>query len=119
MKKSIGKYNNEDLYLTIASYRNNNRIYLAVETKDDLYADITINLSDMMIPNDDYIFVNGDISRELRNWLEKENIISEPIETYQYNMGKYDMVKVDFDILKEYDPSGFAEYKKNNEEIEL
>lgn len=119
MKKSLGKYNNEDLYLIIASYRNNNRIYLAVETKDELYADITINLSDMMLPDADYIFVNGDTSKELRNWLEEKNIISEPLETYQYNMGRYDMVKVDFDILKEYDPDGFAEYEKNSDEIEL
>ena len=120
MKKSIGNYNGDSLYLTIASYQNNGRIYLAVETEDELYADITINLSDMMLPDDNYIFVNGDMTRELRDFLEEKGIIGETIETYQYNMGKYDMVQVDFDVLKEYDSYGFKEYEKiNSEDIEL
>ena len=116
MKKEIGNYNGQNLYLTIASYRNNNRIYLAVETEEDLYADITINLSDMMIPDDNYIFVNGDMTKELRTFLEKNKIIGETIETYQYNMGRYDMVEVDFDLLKEYDPEGFNEFSKSKED---
>lgn len=115
MKKEIGIYNGENLYLTIASYRNNNRIYLAVETEEDLYADITINLSDMMIPDDNYIFVNDDMTKELRTFLEKNKIIGETIEKYQYNMGRYDMVEVDFDLLKEYDPEGFKDYNKNKD----
>ena len=46
--------------------------------------------------------------------------IGETIETYQYNMGKYDMVQVDFDVLKEYDSDGFKEYEKiNSDDIEL
>ena len=73
-----------------------------VETGEELYADITINLSDMMLPNDDYIFVNGDMTRDLRNFLEEKNIIGETFTTVQYNMGRYDMAKVDFDVLKEY-----------------
>ena len=116
MKKEIGNYNGQNLYLTIASYRNNNRIYLAVETEEDLYADITINLSDMLIPDDNYIFVNGDMTKELRSFLEKNKIIGETIETYQYNMGRYDMVEVDFDLLKKYDPEGFNEFSKSKED---
>ena len=57
MKKSIGKYDNQDMFLTIANYRNNGRIYIALENEDsDLYADVTINLSDMLLPDDDYKF---------------------------------------------------------------
>lgn len=115
MKKEIGNFEGNNLYLTIANYRNNNRIYLGVETEEDLYADITINLSDMMIPDDNYIFVNGDMTKELRTFLEKNKIIGETIETYQYNMGRYDMVEVDFDLLKEYDPEGFKDYNKNKD----
>ena len=115
MKKEIGNFEGNNLYLTIANDRNNNRIYLGVETEEDLYADITINLSDMMIPDDNYIFVNGDMTKELRTFLEKNKIIGETIETYQYNMGRYDMVEVDFDLLKEYDPEGFKDYNKNKD----
>ncbi len=120
MKKSIGTFDNQELYLIVASYRNNNRIYLAVETEEEgLYADITINLPDMMLPDDDYIFVNGDMTRELRNFLEEQGIIGETLETYQYNMGKYDMAKIDLDLIKKYDPDGFKEYEKNSDDIEL
>lgn len=115
MKKLIGNYKGDNLYLTIASYQNNNRIYIGVETEEELYADVTINLSDMYLLDDDYIFVNGDITKDLRNFLEEKQIIGETFTTVQYNMGRYDMAKVDFDILKEYDPKGFKEYEKCNE----
>lgn len=115
MKKLIGNYKGDNLYLTIASYQNNNRIYIGVETEKELYADVTINLSDMMPLDDDYIFVNGDMTKDLRNFLEEKQIIGETFTTIQYNMGRYDMAKVDFDILKEYDPKGFNEFEKYNE----
>ena len=117
MKKLIGNYKGDNLYLTIASYQNNNRIYIGVETEDELYADVTINLSDMYLLNNDYIFVNDDMSKDLRNFLEEKNIIGETFTTIQYNMGRYDMAKVDFNILKEYDSKGFNEYKKYNESV--
>ena len=117
MKKLIENYKGDNLYLTIASYQNDNRIYIGVETEDELYADVTINLSDMYLLDDDYIFVNDDMSKYLRNFLEEKNIIGEIYTTIQYNMGRYDMAKVDFDILKEYDPNGFKEYEKYNESV--
>ena len=117
MKKLIGKFKGDNLYLTIASYQNNNRIYIGVETEEKLYADVTINLSDMYLLDDDYIFVNDAMSKDLRNFLEEKNIIGEIYMTIQYNMGRYDMAKVDFDILKEYDPNGFKEYEKYNESV--
>lgn len=119
MKKAIGKYKNNNLYLTIDSYQNNNRIYIGIETKNGLYADITINLTNMLLP-DNYIFVNNDISSDLRKFLEEKGIIGKTIETYQYNMGRYDMVNINFDLLKGYDKEGFNLYKKDKScDIEL
>ena len=115
MKKLIGNYKGDNLYLTIASYQNNNRIYIGVETEEELYADVTINLSDMYLLNNDYIFVDGDMTKDLRNFLEEKQIIGETFTTIQYNMGRYDMAKVDFDIIKQYDPKGFSEFEKYNE----
>ena len=117
MKKLIGNFKGDNLYLTIASYQNNNRIYIGVETEEELYADVTINLSDAYLLDDDYIFVNSDMTEDLRYFLEEKNIIGETFSTIQYNMGKYDMVKIDFDILKEYDFEGFKEYEKYNKYI--
>lgn len=114
MKKTIGKFKGDNLYLTIASYQNNNRIYIGIETEEELYEDVTINLSDMYLLDDDYIFVNADMTSDLRSFLEEKGIIGETFTTIQYNMGRYDMVKVNFNILKEYDPKGFEEYEKYN-----
>ncbi len=111
MKKSIGNFKGEDLYLRIASYLNNNRIYIGIDTLEESYADLTINLPDLMLPDENYIFVNGNMTKDLRKFLEKKNIIGETIYTYPYNMGSYDMVNVDFDKLKEYDPEGFNSYE--------
>jgi hypothetical protein len=117
MREFIGNFKGNNLYLKIASYQNNNRIYIGVETEEELYADVTINLSDMMLLDDDYIFVNSDMTRDLRNFLEEKQIIGETFTTIQYNMGRYDIAKVDFDILKEYDPKGFNEYEKVNKSV--
>ena len=123
MKKLIGNFKGNNLYLTIASYRNNNRIYIGIETDEELYANVTINLPDMMLPDDDYIFVNGDMTRELKKFLEEKQIIGETLTTIQYNTGKYDIAKIDFNILKEYDPKGVNEYYKflklENENLEV
>ena len=52
--------------------------------------------------------------------LEEKNIIGDVFTTIQYNMGRYDMVKVDFDVLKEYDPEGFNKYiKKDDKELDM
>ena len=125
MKKLIGNFKGNNLYLAIASYQNNNRIYIGVETEEEMYADVTINLSDKILPDDNYIFVSNDMTRELRSFLKEKEIIGETLTTIPYNMGRYDMVKVNFDILKEYDYKGFDEFSKSlklenrNLEVEL
>ena len=53
------------------------------------------------------------LSKELRKFLEDKGIIGETLETYQYNMGRYDMAKIDLDLIKEYDPEGFKHIEKN------
>lgn len=113
MKKCLGKYDGEKLYLLVASYAYNGRIYLAVETEEEeLYADITINLENTLLTKEEHIFINNDMSRELRNFLEEKGIIGKKISTIKYNLGKYDMVKANFDLIKEYDPEGFERYEK-------
>ena len=68
MNKSIGVFNDEELYLRISKYNNNKRIYIGLETKEEPYADLTINLPELMIPSREFVFVIGDISNELKNF---------------------------------------------------
>lgn len=121
MKKPIGVYNDENLYLTISSYSDNGRIYLGLETEDELYADITINLSDRLIEDDNCIFISGHVDNDLQDFLIEKEIIEEPYNVMQYNMGKYNCSRVNFEKIKEYDPEGFEDFEKKlkNDEIEL
>jgi len=118
MKKLIGNYKGDNLYLIISSYKNNGRIYLGVETEEELYDDITINLLDKQLYSNDTVFINGNMTNDMRRFLEKNGIIGETIDVVQYNMGRYDLVKVDFDKLKQYDPYGFKQYEKYKKSLE-
>ena len=116
MKKELFKYNDKDLYLTVAKYSNNGRMYLGLDCDEGLYDDITINLTDMMLPSEDYAFINSDIGEDLKQLLVDKKIMSEPIDTMQYNMGRYDLVRLYHDVIKEYDPEGYEKnYLKDND----
>lgn len=112
MKKPIGVYNNQNMYLTISSYRNNGRLGLLLDTEEENYCDITINLSDYPIQDDNVIFLQSYISDELEKFLVDNNVINEPDLSVPYNMGMYKCSTVDFDKIKEYDPEGYKEFEK-------
>lgn len=115
-KKSIGNYNGEDLYLVIAKYQNNGRTYLGLETQDgEPFADITINLSDLEIVNNNFVFLSGDLSNELKEFLIDNEIIDYPIDKMQYNMGRYDLTMIDINKLKEYDIDGYNNSFEDND----
>ena len=118
-RKSIGKFQGDELYLEVSSYTNK-RIFIGLNTKEEPYADITINLADMMLPSKHCVFMNGDISNDLRDFLQEKGIITDSLGMYQYNMGRYEMAVVDFGKLKELDPQGFKEYEKyKSNDLEL
>lgn len=110
--KSIGKYKDEDLYLQVASYSNNKRIYLGLTTEEENYADITINLTDMILPDKDYIFLSDDLSNDLREFLKDKNIIGETVYMQPYNMGNYECVPVNLELIKELNPEDYKKYEK-------
>ena len=110
-KKCIGNYEGYDLFLTISRYNNNNRLYVGLDTYDGMYDDLTVNLSDLYLPSNDYIFLNGDIDNKFKEFLKEKNIIGDTIETYKYNMGHYDMVMINHELLKQYSPDEYKEYE--------
>lgn len=123
-RKSIGVYKTNDLLLSVGIY-NNDRIYVGLDTIDEPFDDITVNLTDLCLPSDDYVFLNGNLDDELIDFLNKKNIIGETIETYRYNNGRFYMVSLNHDALKEYSPDDYKQYEelkygihKQNEDIE-
>ena len=96
-----------DCYLNIDRYQYNNRLYLGLETDEELFCDITINLPELSLDGDGTIFLNDDLPREVREQLEKNGILSNYLYSVNYNYGRYDCYSVNLDKLKYYDPIGF------------
>lgn len=105
-------FNAEELYFEINSYSCNNRLAILCYTQDDLFSNITINLPDESINSYDEGFIDP-INKDCGLYQELINcgIIKEVIkENVPYNMGKYDLVKFNMNVLKEYDPKGYENY---------
>lgn len=121
MKEKTIRFKKEELFLRVRQYKNNDNIAILAYTEEDLYGDITINLSGYSIDKDEG-FINS-ITKDsgLEQKLIKEGIIEEVITTVNHKKGKYDMVVFNIEKLKEYDPVGVKKYqqtKENEEEFE-
>lgn len=114
-KKTLN-FNGKKLFLKVSEYPNNENLGILAYTEEDLYGDITINLSGFSVDRGEG-FINA-ITKDsgLEKKMLKEGIIKEVITTVKYNMGHYDLVEFDLEKLKEYDPEGVNEYIEENEE---
>ena len=104
--------------MDIARYQNNNRLYLGLSMEDDYFSDITINLPDLLLPADDFVFVSGDLTKEVKDQLKDYGILSEYLYTADYNMGHYDCYSINLEKLKHYDPDGFEKANLKLDKIE-
>ena len=105
-------FNDEELFFKINSYLHNNRLAILCYTENELFSDITINLPEESINSYDEGFI-APINKDCGLYQELINcgIIKEIIKkNVPYNMGKYDLVKFDMNVLKEYDPKGYENY---------
>lgn len=119
-KKEIGIYNGEKLYLTVGRYRNNETLYLGlINDLGENFSDITVNISDNKL-NDNIAYLSNDMSKELKDFLREKDLISEPVLFINHNLGEYEMVYVDLNKVKEYDPKGYVDsLKQNDKDIDI
>lgn len=104
----VNLYDEEyNCYLNIGRYQYNNMLYLALETEEDLFCDITINLPEYMVDGDSSIYVNEDLPLSVKNKLKEIGILSNFLYSVNYNMGRYDCYSTNLNKLKYYDPLGF------------
>lgn len=112
MRTPICNYNydsgvNYNLYLYKSYYASNGRLYLALDYYDEeekdyqIFDDLTINLNDLMIENDNIIFTNGDIPEEILEKLEDIGLIAY-LDTVKYNYGTYYKYIVNEDVMNKY-----------------
>lgn len=112
-------YNKKVLNLIASTYQNNGRIYLGLETENgELYADITINLSNLYNDDEKIIYINKDIEEELKNTLKKEGVISDTIQNVEYNNETYEMAFSQIkEIYNEYEKKQRSERIKRAKEL--
>ena len=116
--KPIFNYNNENLFLISGKYFNE-RLYLGlVNEEGELWADITINLPVISCAKDE-IFINGDISKELKEKIFSSNVFKKTDRKIRYNLGTYDLAKVNLDLIQEYKFNMyFIKFKKEYNECD-
>lgn len=111
MKQKTIYFDGEEIYLIVSRYANERIGILANSTSGEPYSGITINLPDKEILNYNEVFINSDCkSSGLENKLMEIGIIKNIVQEVQYNYGRYDLVRIDLEKLKEYDPIGFEKY---------
>lgn len=115
IKRKTIKFKGEELFLDVTQYRDNNRLAIICTTKDELYCDLTINLSVsffLMDMNEAFI---SDMAKScgLEKKLLEAGVIKKVICVQPYNYGRYDLVSFDMKKLREFDPIGLDKYYKS------
>lgn len=118
MRKVFDIYNDNNYYIDIATYTNNNRLYLGIsDNLDNLIEDISINLPELKL-KDNEIFLNDDLDEDIKRKLIEDGVIDGIYGYEQYNMGRYMKVSLNLDKLKEFDEKGFDEHFNKLNEME-
>ena len=104
----------ETVSLEVSRYNNNDRLYVGMTSYTsgypELFADITVNIVKYPL-NPNEAFINGDISQDVINLIEENELGKLLPYTVQSGYGKYNVVAFDLDKLAEFDPEGIAEFK--------
>ena len=123
MKRKTIDFNNQKYYLGIDRYDNNKLCLFICDIDEDYISDITINLKNLKLPNDDLVVIQ-DLCRnsgfELK--LIEEKIIKEIDHTIEYELQEYDVARINIKELRKYDPEGYKEFIESHnyeEEQEL
>lgn len=95
MKKKFYK----DYYLIKTTYANNNRIALSLQNMDVYYTDITINIPNILLEENE-IILNNDLC-DLADKFEELGLY-EIVNIVPYNYGRYMIAELNTDILNKY-----------------
>lgn len=114
MRRKTIKFKNGRVYLGLDRYRNNERLAIFIQNRNGTYLDdVTINLSDIQLPKNKLVAINANCKNSgLEQALIEAGIIKGISYMTPYNYQVYDVVEINIEKLKEYDPEGYAEYFK-------
>ncbi len=108
-RKTI-KFEGEEIFIEVSQYDVNDRIALLAYTNKEPYSDITINLPEINIENDEGFIAPIAKDCGIEEKLIKEKIIKKINKTIMCNMEKYDLVKFDLEELRKYDSKGIKKF---------
>lgn len=103
--------------LHIGTYESSNTLYVGMICYEDdgpePFADMTVNINGYsQAPNE--AFINGDMGNDILAFI-KENKLGKVLPyTVQSGYGRYAVVAFDLEKLKEFDPIGIDEYKREH-----
>ncbi|MCC8043994.1 MAG: DUF4313 domain-containing protein [Clostridiales bacterium] len=120
------QFGEEEVSLRVASYMNNNGLYIGLFSRTEYglepFGDMTVNLpvSDIVPLKSNEAYINGDMSKDLLTFIQKNKLGTVLPEVGYSGYGQYAKVAFDMDRLKEFDPVGverhLQQYRRNNKE---
>ncbi|MCD8013411.1 MAG: DUF4313 domain-containing protein [Lachnospiraceae bacterium] len=123
------QFGQEEVSLRVASYMNNNSLYVGLICRTEYglepFGDMTVNLpvSDIVPLKSNEAYINGDMSKSLLAFIQKNKLGTVLPEVGYSGYGQYAKVAFDMDRLKEFDPAGverhLQQYSKNNKETRV
>lgn len=96
---------NEDLYLYKSIYQDfmaSSDYYGLYNNENELYCDITINLSGMFNLAENEIYISNDISNELLQNICSNGVFEDTKRKQKYNYGEYKIIKINTNKIKDY-----------------
>ena len=111
------EFGRETVSLEVGSYAYGERLYIGMisygEDGPEPFADMTVNIPAYSLePNE--AFINGDISKDLLNFIRANRLGKILPYTVQSGFGRYSAVAINLSRLKEYDPKGVEEFMKQH-----
>ncbi|MCC8047403.1 MAG: DUF4313 domain-containing protein [Clostridiales bacterium] len=120
------QFGQEEVSLRVASYMNNKSLYVGLICRTEYglepFGDMTVHLpvSDMVPLKSNEAYINGDMSKSLLAFIQKNKLGTVLPEVGYSGYGQYAKVAFDMDRLREFDPAGverhLQQYSKNNKE---
>ncbi len=116
-KKAAFDWNSghEMVSLHVGSYAYGDRLYIGMvsygENGPEPFADMTVNIPMYPLKTNEG-FICGDLSKDLLNFIRDNKLGKVLPYTVKSGYGEYAAVAFDLERLKEFDPSGVAEFEK-------
>lgn len=104
---SLGVYNNIRLYLVVSKYNNGNLALILIKDNNTEFIIISSFIKSNIKLNNNEIILNPKVSKTLKEFLIRRGIIRKTTRSFEYYNYLLEIVEINLNKLKYYDPGGF------------